>query len=67
MAYPPFGECPLCAPRGREWGAKRRKTAHPSPKSDGEKARMRQKRAVWNAHVAVSLQENDELWKHRDG
>ena len=27
---------------------------------------MRQKRAVWNAHVAVSLQENDEVRKHRD-
>ena len=24
------------------------------------------KRAVWNAHVAVSLQENDEVRKHRD-
>lgn len=66
MAYLPFGECPLCAPRGRERGEKRRKTANSSQKSDGEKARMRQKRAVWNAHVAVSLQENDEVRKHRD-
>lgn len=25
------------------------------------------KRAVGNGQVAVSLQENDEVWKHRDG
>ena len=25
------------------------------------------KRAVWNGPVAVSLQENGEVWKHRDG
>ena len=25
------------------------------------------KRAVWNGQVAVSLQENGEVWKHRDG
>lgn len=25
------------------------------------------KRAVWNGQIAVSLQENDEVWKHRDG
>lgn len=25
------------------------------------------KRAVWNGQMAVNLQENDEVWKHRDG
>ena len=57
---------PAVRPERARKGAKWRKTANPSPKSDGEKARMRQKRAVWNAHVAVSLRENDEVGKHRD-
>ena len=34
---------PTVRPKRARRGAKRRKTAHPSPKSDGEKARMRQK------------------------
>ena len=57
---------PAVRPERARRGAKRRKTANPSSKSDGEKARMRPKRAVWNAHVAVSLRENDEVRKHRD-
>ena len=46
MADPPFGECPLCAPRGRERGAKRRKTAHPSPKATARRHRCAEKSGV---------------------
>ena len=56
-----------CAPREGEKG----RTAEKNRQFIAEKRRREDtdapKRAVWNGQVAVSLQESDEVWKHRDG
>jgi hypothetical protein len=48
---------------GRETEKKRQFIAEKRRREDTDAP----KRAVWNGQVAVSLQENDEVWKHREG
>ena len=58
-------------PAVRPERARKGRTAEKNRQFIAEKRRREDtdapKRAVWNGQVAVSLQENDEVWKHRDG
>lgn len=55
--------CPERARKGRETEKNRQFIAE-KLRREGIGA---PKRAVWNGQMTVSLQENDEVWKHRDG
>ena len=55
--------CPERARKGRETEKNCQSIAEKRRREDTDAP----KRAVWNGQVAVSLQENDEVWKHRDG